>query len=959
MKPDTITLGVADAEDVRHRDEKEAESKFNAKQEDAIRFQRQAAEFEKREQVARQRLLNQLAEREKDLDAKAQDAAVRDKERQDHLNKTLRAAEYKLQAALSVRKGELKTTYGSLGHDRAYTRFATEQKIPEKKAFIGKKYKVDWAHAPQPLRLHVDACRAVKDKLPQGQYVIMASVWNRLGGHRLQWSSLQNLEDHEQDSKKKSVLRQVTDLLDDSKRRAKELSGVISTSSAVTAPVAHSGLWYTDVLRFDQTIYLACPPEKDITPSMCLVLELYFLRGSVSPVDKVVAWGAFPLVDSDFKLISGCFKVPLIRGHTDPSVTMYAQYEKLYREDIQTWIGNLYFRCDRMPKYSAGQLEFEVLLNYTGNLLGVKRRQQKPEETSNELREKAERTVEELRQALNEPHEVFPVTSGHTLVRNNELSRKAKYISDELLGDFVLSTDVRELGLCAFAAILFLLAFWVRIFVHYFGQWIVLSAFRVPVYQLDVSFVIIYVRYVQDLLTADKEAAVVLSGPLMSYSVFLLMSLLLVLSQRSFGRLPSLVYRFVPAYGLAVILDPEVNLIIDAIAGNSTGDAFKLYNLYQLREGNGIIGIIFTFLLYAVFTAVALLTFYCYITQIHRNGSVRDTHRRLTADEPDFFVPLDSEVSSRYLKWICYTAAQFRGAEGETRSIQVTEFIVERDDRAPAKRLAHLADVAEGQLEEDSPDLGLGGNQSRLRSLFRSKRTDATTYICIHTINPTKGSRTLYRHFMRYPDGAICELSPKEPAKLLAEKKAPATVTQLVYSAADGQLEKTEEVAVQPWIEASFGDVHPLLSTENPKTNGKLSPADGALAAPSNGGAASSHAGEPDFESEVLVPALPSVSRNASESRAETVLSPQTLGGEDAFERGSEEQRDEAENEGNAQSERSFSDAEEREGDATNFALALDPRGDAATPPTAELAEEDARSASGRTDSVISFHSAE
>ncbi|KFG30955.1 putative ojoplano protein, partial [Toxoplasma gondii GAB2-2007-GAL-DOM2] len=161
--------------------------------------------------------------------------------------------------------------------------------------------------------------------------------------------------------------------------------------------------------------------------------------------------------------------------------------------------------------------------------------------------------------------------------------------------------------LCSFAAILFLLAFWVRIFIHYFGQWLLLSAFRVPVYQLDVSFVIVYVRYVQDLLTADKEVAVVLAGPLTAYFVFLLMSFLLALSQHSFGRLPSLVYRFVPAYGLAVILAPEVNFAIDVIAGHSSGDAFKLYHLYQLREGNGIVGIILTFLLYAAFTAVALL----------------------------------------------------------------------------------------------------------------------------------------------------------------------------------------------------------------------------------------------------------------------------------------------------------------------------------------------------------------
>ncbi|KYK70661.1 hypothetical protein TGPRC2_423520 [Toxoplasma gondii TgCatPRC2] len=105
-----------------------------------------------------------------------------------------------------------------------------------------------------------------------------------------------------------------------------------------------------------------------------------------------------------------------------------------------------------------------------------------------------ERTVDELRQALNEPHEVLPdtedavmkdgvravktsgttgngyrpltdaadfdefhysVTSGHTLVRKNELSRKAKYISNELFGDFVVSTDVRELDMFRFVSSLF------------------------------------------------------------------------------------------------------------------------------------------------------------------------------------------------------------------------------------------------------------------------------------------------------------------------------------------------------------------------------------------------------------------------------------------------------------------------------------------------------------------------
>lgn len=54
-------------------------------------------------------------------------------------------------------------------------------------------------------------------------------------------------------------------------------------------------------------------------------------------------------------------------------------------------------------------------------------------------------------------------------------------------------------------------------------------------------------------------------------------------------------------------LDPIVNVIIDGAAGNLTGDAFKLFNLYTARDDNGIMGIIFTFLLYVAFTALSAI----------------------------------------------------------------------------------------------------------------------------------------------------------------------------------------------------------------------------------------------------------------------------------------------------------------------------------------------------------------
>ncbi|PHJ17601.1 transmembrane protein [Cystoisospora suis] len=877
LKPDSVTLGLADEDDIRHRDDKVAEVQFNAKQEDAVRFQHNAAEIEKLEQRARQRVLDQLAKKEQTLKSQAEDAVVRDKARQEHLNKTLRAAEYKLQAALSVRKGELQTTYGTMGKDKEYTKFATEQKPPTKKVFIGKKdrdklcasppphlesvkeyeadqvptkYKVDWAKAPQPLRVHLDLCRAVKDKLPQGQYVLMISVWNRLGGHRLQWSSLQHLEDRSVEGqgpkKSKSMLRSVTDLLDDSRRRAKELNGAISTSSAVTAPVAHSGLWYSDVMRFDQTLYLACPPEKDVTPSMCLVFELYLLRGQISPVDKVMAWGAFPLVDSDFQLIRGCFKLPLLRGAVDRNVDMYSHYERLYREDIQAWLCNLYFRCDRMPKYTAGQLEYEVLLNYTGNLLSLKKQARRDNLTHQQLKEKAGRTVMELKKALEEPHDVFSddddammkdgvrakktkgndedvykplvntedfdqyqysVTSGHTLVRDNELWRKGKYISDEVFGDFVVSTDVRDLVCVLLYASL---AGNVGSNLHPLPRTVAhslrLQHTHVPVR----DFLRSRVRGICPGPTDDRPGAAC-RFVRASHELFDLPDWIAHHSGGSGVCWKNSQSRFFPAYGLAVTLDPIVNLIIDALAGNWTGDAFKLFNLYSARDDNGIMGIIFTFLLYVAFTALSVITFYYYIIQIHHYGRVKDTHRRLSADEVDFFVPLDWEVSLRYLKWVCYKAKVFRGTEGQTRDIQVTEFIVDREDRPTVKKLAKLADVAAAENEEadtDCVDVGIG-----LRHLFRTKRSDSTTYFCIHTVDPNSRSRSLYRHFMKYPNGAIVELSPKEAAKLMAEKKPGSTVTKVTHDPATGATSKTEDVPVTEWLLESFGNLPPLITT--------------------------------------------------------------------------------------------------------------------------------------------------
>ena len=77
----------------------------------------------------------------------------------------------------------------------------------------GRRWKVDWNRSPQPIQVKLKCLRGIKDKLPGmfcvhvvllhvpswseiflvfsvGRYVLMASLYDRLGGHVMKWSNL-------------------------------------------------------------------------------------------------------------------------------------------------------------------------------------------------------------------------------------------------------------------------------------------------------------------------------------------------------------------------------------------------------------------------------------------------------------------------------------------------------------------------------------------------------------------------------------------------------------------------------------------------------------------------------------------------------------------------------------------------------------------------------------------------
>merc|ERR1712136_587541 len=139
--------------------------------------------------------------------------------------------------------------------------------------------------------------------------------------------------------------------------------------SGATLPVYHDGHFKSGYLGVQQSVFTVLPSQFNVKPGMVLVFEMFLLRGAMSPVDRVVAWGAFPVCNGEFEIIKGRFKVPLLRGHVDKRITKHSTIEQLISSDIDHWMANLYIEVVRLPRYLTGQKEYEVELQFSAGLL--------------------------------------------------------------------------------------------------------------------------------------------------------------------------------------------------------------------------------------------------------------------------------------------------------------------------------------------------------------------------------------------------------------------------------------------------------------------------------------------------------------------------------------------------------------------------------------------------------------
>jgi hypothetical protein len=343
-RPEEVVLGLLSPEEAAEREAALENARLRQAAREAEQFARREAALALRQARAR---ADVVVER---------DAAVRSVRLKEHQAVESRAA---VEAAIRKAYREARVALAEeLRRQKAVVmeRFGVLESQPlgarERAAVARHKLRVEWSHVPQPLKISVHQVRGVKDRLPRGRYVLLVTLWDRLGGRPLRWSRL------------------------GTGGGAGPLQGL--ARPAATRPIRHRGRFYDTELDFaGQSVHTLSPATADLAPAHTLVFELFLLGGRRSPVDRVVAWSALPCCDSDLRPVEGRFRLPMLRGEVDLDMDQFVKMEQRWGLELDGWLGNLYLEVSRVPREQIGEDgeivgEYDVEITYTSEVLRLR-----------------------------------------------------------------------------------------------------------------------------------------------------------------------------------------------------------------------------------------------------------------------------------------------------------------------------------------------------------------------------------------------------------------------------------------------------------------------------------------------------------------------------------------------------------------------------------------------------------
>ena len=306
-------------------------------QEEERRASQHAARMErvrKAEELARKRVL----EAKRNLEARVRylmtEVDARSEARAADVHRAHSRALEELVSKLKSYEATVRTRYGRfIESEPSSINAASSEASPTWSAgfSLTKQMRVLWKRTPQPLEFRVSRIRAVKNKLPDGLYVLMVTAYSALGGAPMRWSGLHSGFGGPAPG-------------EDSVREKDRPSA--------TAPLRFKGRFYDTEMTFNQCIYNAAPAGSDLLPHNCFVFELFLLGGRTVPMDRVVAWSVLPASDANFIAVSGRFRIPMLRGEYDPNSASYSSIEDTIGRNLDSWLGNLYVEVAHLPRLS-------------------------------------------------------------------------------------------------------------------------------------------------------------------------------------------------------------------------------------------------------------------------------------------------------------------------------------------------------------------------------------------------------------------------------------------------------------------------------------------------------------------------------------------------------------------------------------------------------------------------------
>lgn len=175
--------------------------------------------------------------------------------------------------------------------------------------------------------------------------------------------------------------------------------------------------------------------------------------------------------------------------------------------------------------------------------------------------------------------------------------------------------------------------------------------------------------------------------------------------------------------------------------------------------------------IYGLVSITTALILHQYLLHAHMNGRMLDVWRRLNANEDNFFIPHDLELSAAELQYACVRARKWRGPNGARREVVFYDFHAndEEDGPTPGATPRSQSGGGGGSTNSNSAGGGMvaapqGSRRQGGRGGGASHRTGSgegggarTTHVAIYDVSVDE-KKSLHRQFLRTSDGTILEV---------------------------------------------------------------------------------------------------------------------------------------------------------------------------------------------------------